>query len=142
MNPPPTNAFQLHLTVTDNDIDALQHVSNVTVVRWFSRAAWHHSKHLGYDEDAYHTIGSWFVVKRHEIDYHQSAVLGDELTLYTWPSSIKKVSAERRYQLIRNADNAPIADGLTVWAYVDADTQRPKRIPPEVADTFDPAKWT
>lgn len=136
----PENAFVLELTVGEDDIDALKHVSNVTIVKWFSRAAFKHSESLGYDAEAYHRLGAWFVVRRHEIDYHNSAKAGDRLKLYTWPSGLKKVTAERRYRLERD-EGAPIAEGLTVWAYVDAETERPKRIPQAVRDTFDPAKW-
>ena len=136
----PENVFVLELEVGADDIDALKHVSNVTIVKWFSRAAFEHSESLGYDAEAYHRLGAWFVVRRHEIDYHRSAKAGDRLRLLTWPSGLKKVTAERCYVLERD-DGAPIAEGLTVWAYVDAETERPKRIPPEVREAFDPAKW-
>jgi acyl-CoA thioester hydrolase len=137
----PTNAFELRLTVEPGDIDEQQHVSNVTVVKWMSRAAWEHSKALGYDMAAYHELGAWFVVRRHEIDYHHPARLGDELVIATWPSDLRKAVAERRHVITRASDHALIAEGLNVWAYVDATTSRPLRMPPQVREAFDPDRY-
>lgn len=141
MSDVPGSAFKLDLTVSDDDIDAQGHVSNVTIVKWFSRAAWLHSKSLGYDLGRYRELGAWFVVRRHEIDYHRSAVLGEALTLHTWPSQLGKATAERRYRLVHAAGGELVAAGLTLWAYIDIETGRPRRIPAAVADAFDPANW-
>lgn len=133
---PPANAFQLPLQVGESDVDRQGHVSNVRVVGWFSRAAFAHSEALGYDLDAYRRLGGWFVVRRHEIDYHQPARAGDELLLHTWPTTMARATAERRYLLLRVADSAPVARGLTVWAYVNVKTGRPMRIPDELRRAF------
>jgi len=138
----PTNAFALPITVVEDDIDAQGHVSNVTIVKWMSRAAWQHSQALGWGVEQYRQLGAWFVVRRHEIDYHASAVLGDALIAYTWPSGLAKATAERRHVILRAADQAPVAVGLNRWAYVDATTGRPLRIPDELRRTFDPAQFT
>ncbi len=137
----PANAFEMRLTVGADDVDVQGHVSNVTIVGWISRAAWEHSKALGYDLDAYRELGAWFVVRRHEVDYHGFARRGDELTVSTWPTDLRKVVAERRHEIRRAADDALIAEALNVWAFVDATTGRPVRIPDAVRAAFDPAKW-
>jgi len=137
----PAQAFELHLAVGDDDIDIQRHVSNVTIVQWMSQAAWEHSKALGYDLAAYEALGAWSVVRRHEIDYHHPAKLGDELVVHTWPSDLRKAVAERRHVITRPADGALIAEGLNVWAYVDAATGRPLRMPPAVREAFDPARF-
>ncbi len=139
--PIPSNAFVLPLTVDDTAIDLQGHASNVEVVRWISRAAWAHSRALGWDEAAYHEHGAWFVVRRHEVDYIASAKLGDELLIHTWPSALGKASAERRHIITRPADNAIIARAVNMWALVDIQTGRPRRITPELQRTFDPARF-
>jgi len=138
---PPTNAFSIELTVAACDIDEQGHASNIEVVRWMSRAAGMHSVSLGYDTPAYERLGAMFVIRRHEIDYLQSAQLGDQLVCHTWPSDLKRATAERRHLVVRPADGAIIARCLNVWAYINTKTGRPQRIPPEVRDAFDPAKF-
>lgn len=139
---PVPRPFTLPIEVTEEDIDAQRHVSNVRIVAWMSRLAWRHSCALGYDMAQWHVIGGWFVVRRHEVDYHASAVLGDRLLGITWPSKIGRVTAERRHQIRRLSDGRLIAEGLNVWAYVDIQTGRPARIPRAVADAFDPAHFS
>lgn len=136
----PANAFAMKLTVGADDIDAQGHASNVTILKWISRAAWKHSTALGYDLEAYRKLGAWFVVRRHEIDYHGFARLDEQLIVYTWPSDLRKVVAERKH-VIQRADGSLVAEGVNIWAYVDAKTGRPLRIPPQVRDTFDPARF-
>lgn len=134
---PPGNAFVMPIDVGDDDIDEQGHVSNVTIVKWMSRAAYAHSAALGWDMDRYHADGAWFVVRRHEIDYHGYARAGDQLALTTWPCGMGKARADRRHVIRRQADDALIATGLNVWAYVDAATGRPRRIPDDLRRAFD-----
>ena len=61
--------------------------------------------------------------------------------MYTWPAGLERATAERRYIVMRDDDQTVIARALTVWGFVDAATGRPKRIPLEVASTFDPVKF-
>ena len=137
----PAEAYRLAITVGDDDIDAQGHVSNVTIVKWLSRTAWQHAVALGCDMEYWRGIGGWFVVRRHEVDYLQSARLGDTVIVYTWPNAIGKVTAERRHVLVREADDAVMVRAVNTWAYVDVQTGRPKRIPSDVRGIFDPAKW-
>jgi acyl-CoA thioester hydrolase len=137
----PANAFALSIDVARDAVDLQGHVSNVEIVRWMSRAAWAHSRALGFDEARYRQLGAWFVVRRHEIDYHASAVAGDRLICHTWPTALGKATAERRYIIRRTGDGVLIAAGRTVWAYVDMTTGRPVRIPQEVGAAFEPGRF-
>ena len=137
----PDNAFRWPVTVTHAEIDGLGHASNVAVVGWISRAAWEHSRTLGYDLDQYREAGGVFVVRRHEIDYRAQARLDDELICWTWPTALAKATAERRHRILRPADGTVIAEAHNVWAFMDMDTGRPKRIPSAVRETFDPGKF-
>jgi acyl-CoA thioester hydrolase len=137
---PPQNAFDLAIEVTERDVDDQGHASNVAVVRWFSRGAYAHSAALGWDLQRYREAGAWFVVRRHEIDYHAYAQLGDRLILTTWPNELGKATAERHHVLRREGDDALIAAGRNVWAYVDVDSGRPKRIPEHLRALFCPPR--
>lgn len=138
---PPASAFTISTDVTEDDVDELGHVSNVTIVKWMSRGAYAHSQSLGWDLEKYREVGAWFVVRRHEIDYHRFALAGDRVTLRTWPTALGKATAERRHVICRASDGEVIATGLNVWAFVDAATGRPRRIPDEARRAFDPARF-
>jgi len=129
------------MTVVPDDIDDQDIASNVAVVGWMIRAAIAHSTDLGYDRVEYARLGSMFVVRRHEIDYHLSARLGDKLILRTWPSFFKAATAHRKHEVIRADDGAVIARGLNIWAWVNRQTGRPMRLPAEVTSAFDPAQF-
>ncbi len=137
----PSNAFMMKIVVGDDDIDMQGHVSNLEIVRWMSRAAWAHSTSLGFDEVKYREIGGWFVVRRHEIDYLAPAVEGDRLALWTWPSGLGKVTAERKHHLVRESDGAVIARGVNMWAYIGIESGRPVRMPNDIRDAFDPTRF-
>jgi acyl-CoA thioester hydrolase len=139
--PVPTTAFVLELKVEPEDIDDLEHVSNVRVVDWMNRAAVAHSTALGFDIARYRAVGGVFVVRKHEIEYLASAYLGDELLAFTWPSAIERASAERRHEIRRKGDGRVIARGKNLWVFVSFESGRPMRIPAEVLAAFDPKKF-
>ena len=141
MDSPPPNAHRLELTVEAADIDAQGHASNVAILGYLSRAAADHSASLGWESSSYRKLGGMFVVRRHEIDYHAQATEGQALACLTWPSGLAKATAERRYRLIRCGDGKTVAEGRTVWAYVDQQTGRPMRIPPPLREAFDPSRF-
>ena len=136
---PPVSDAPRHTIVvrpTDEDIDELDHVSNLVYLRWVLQAARAHSDAVGWDTAAYRDLGSIWVVRRHEIDYAQSARLGDEVALTTWVDSWKRVSSVRRTEIVRRADDRVLARAATTWAFVDLESARPTRIPPSVQGAF------
>jgi acyl-CoA thioester hydrolase len=139
--PIPPHAFAWPFTITHDMVDVQGRVANHEIVRLLVETAARHSDALGWDLEAYRRLGAWWVVRRHEVDYHVPAVEGDDLLCHTWPSDVARASAERRHVLLRPADGAVIAVARNVWALVDLATGRPRRIPPEVLSAFDPAKW-
>lgn len=121
---------------TAEDIDELDHVSNLVYLRWVLEVARAHSDAVGWDTAAYRELGSIWVVRRHEIDYAQSALLDDEIALTTWVDAWKRVSSVRRTEIIRRADDRVLARAATTWAFVDLESARPTRIPPSVQGAF------
>jgi len=104
-------------------------------------AAIAHSAQLGYNASAYRRLQSMFVVRRHEIDYSRSAREGDQLLCATWPTLMEKATAHRKHEIVRVGDGVRIATGLNIWAYIDAQTGRPRRIHDEVLAAFDPSRF-
>ena len=76
----------LTLNVRDADIDDFNHVNNVVYLGWMARAAWDHSKALGFDFAAYRARDCGFVVTRHEIDYKAAALADETVHIATWVS--------------------------------------------------------
>jgi acyl-CoA thioester hydrolase len=126
--------FCVPLVVTDDDMDALGHVSNVTYVRWVQDVARAHSEHVGYGYEAYVALGAVFVVRRHEIDYLKPAYAGDVVKLVTWVDSWARVSSIRKTRVMR--DGVELARAATIWALVSNESGRPCRIPAEVKRAF------
>lgn len=137
----PPNAYRTSFTVTSEMVDLQRHVANHEIVRLLVETAVRHSDAVGWDLGAYHDLGAWWVVRRHEVDFLTPARLGDELCCYTWPVGVRKTSAERRHVLVRAEDEAVIARAHNTWALLDMETGRPRRIPAEMREAFDPAKW-
>ena len=134
-------AFRWPVRVGIADIDVQNHASNVAVLSWMNQAAWEHSVALGYPAQAYQQLGSMWVVRRHEIIYHQQALLDDELICLTWLGAMSKVTADRHHKIVRPADGAVIAEGTNTWAFVSIASGRPTRIPPPIVERFDPGQF-
>ena len=96
--------FRLELVVSDDDIDALGHASNIAFVRWIQDVALAHSASVGLDLDAYQRLGAVFVVVRHENDYLRPALRGDALEARTWISNVMAAKCLRSTELVRKHD--------------------------------------
>jgi len=131
-------SFFYHITVEPEHCDTQGHVNNAVYVQWMDKAAYAHSRDVGYDWDRYQQLGATFVVRRHEIEYLSPAFSGDTIVVATWPCVMKRFNATRRHQIIRPADGLTLARAHTQWIYVDQQTTRPRRMPQEMIDAFDP----
>jgi acyl-CoA thioester hydrolase len=142
MSTPASPGFATEIAVAADDIDELGHVSNVVYVRWILHAAQAHSRAVGYDFAAYQRLGAVFVVRRHEVDYLASALAGDRILLRTWVDSLKAASSVRMTSILRlHADReVELARGRTLWALIDLETGRPRRIPDELRAAFGPPR--
>ena len=131
---PPPDAFVLppqfilSLAVQAGDIDDFNHVNNVVYLSWMARAAWAHSKQLGFDFAAYRQRDCGFVVTRHEIDYKAAALAGERVHIATWVSlNDGRLRLRRRFQML--ADNGrELALGLSDFAAMKISTGRAMRM--------------
>ena len=139
--PPASRPFVMPYTVPQDDIDEQGRANNVAFVRWMNLAAIGHSLDLGFDHARFEALGAMFVVRRHEIDYRFPAFAGDELELRTWPSLMRAATAHRNHEIVRVRDGAVLARGMNIWAYIGITSGKPMRMPQEVLDAFDPARF-
>jgi acyl-CoA thioester hydrolase len=131
--------YRRELVASEEDIDELGHVSNITYVKWLQLAATEHSAAVGWDPAAYRALGGVFVVYRHEIDYRAQAYAGDRIELCTWVQSWSTASSVRRTEMRRCGDGVLLASASTQWAFVSFDGGRPRRIPDELRRAFSQA---
>jgi acyl-CoA thioester hydrolase len=131
-----TRIYDLTIDVTDGDIDALGHVSNIAYVRWIQDAAVAHSTAVGLDFDSYRRLGAVFVVRRHEIDYLRPVLRSDRVEARTWIDTAMAAKCTRVTELRRASDGGLAAKALTTWGFIDAVTGRPTRIPSELMAPF------
>jgi len=128
--------FRLRIVTAPDEIDQLNHVSNVVYLNWVLRVATAHSDAVGFTWPAYQELGSVFMVSRHEIDYLRPAVADDEIDLVTWIEDWKGASCIRCTSIRRVRDDRELARARTKWVMVSLDRNRPTRIPAQVKEGF------
>jgi acyl-CoA thioester hydrolase len=79
-------------------------------------------------------------VVRHEIDYKQPALLGDEIVVKTWVEAERGLKFHRHTELRRVRDGVVVAKALSVWCPIDAQTRRPSLASEEIRRRFSIAK--
>jgi acyl-CoA thioester hydrolase len=128
--------FQYPHTVGDDEIDAQGHVGNVEYLKWMQAAAVEHSAAQGWPAERYRQSGAGWVVRSHTIEYRQPVFAGQQVIVLTWVSDFRKTRSLRKYKIVRPADDAVVATGATDWAYIGLERRVPRRIPPELAESF------
>lgn len=123
----------IRLRVRHHDMDALGHVNNAVYLHYVEEAAIEHGRALGYDEARWRELGGLWIVRRHEIEYRQPAVAGDELVITTRVLGYERARGLRRTTVER--DGVLLVEAKTEWAWIGLDG-RPRRIPPEVIADF------
>jgi acyl-CoA thioester hydrolase len=128
--------FEYEHTVLPDEIDALDHASNVAYVEWMQAAALAHSTALGWPADRYLRLGMGWVVRAHAIEYLQPAFAGEDVIVRTWVATMRKATSSRRYEICRKSDGQILATAETRWAFIDYATRQPARVPKGVAESF------
>ncbi len=142
--PSPSPTYHLDIIASPDEVDALEHVSNVVYLNWVQRVAQAHSDAMGYDLRAYRRLGAVFVVKRHEIEYVRPAYAGERIRLSTWIAKWRPASSIRMTSISRLADArgrvepepVELTRAETLWALVDIESGRPRRIPETLRAAF------
>jgi acyl-CoA thioester hydrolase len=124
------------ITVRPGEIDEQGHVSNVQYVAWMQDAAVAHSSAQGWTPQRYVDLRATWVVRSHFIEYLQPAFAGERVLVRTWVADFRKVTSLRKYRIIRPADGVVLATAETNWAFISRETGAPRRIPPEMAQSF------
>ncbi len=130
-------SFQRTRTIKPEHIDELGHVNNQVWMDFVVRLSNAHAKDTGSSLEELRAMGALWIVRKHEIDYHAPGFAGEELLEETWLSELRGARSIRRTRFTRIQDQQILVEGCTVWAYVDAETHRPKRIPKELIKSYE-----
>lgn len=132
--------FTLAVSPQATDIDGLQHTNNAVYVRWCEDIGWAHSEALGLGLSDYHRLDRAMAIRRGQYDYLLPSVQGEQLTLATWLlASDGKLTMDRRFQLIRNRDQATLLRGRWDLVCIELSSGRARRMPKEFGDIYLPA---
>lgn len=119
--------------VSNNEIDNLNHVNNVTYLQWVQNAAEKHWEKLSNKNINENFV---WVVLRHEIDYMSPAFLNESITITTWIGKSHGVKSERFVEITR--DNQLLAKAKTIWVLLHKKSLKPTRIPLEILKIMTP----
>ena len=126
--------FTLQRTPNAADIDGLHHTNNAVYVQWCETIGWAHSEALGLGLADYLRLNRAMAIRRAEYDYILPTQLGEALTLATWlVATDGKLTMERRFQLVRDADQALILRGRWVLVCIEVSSGKARRMPEEFA---------
>ena len=131
-----SDVFKAHFTVDEEMIDMNEHVNNLHYLDWTNKTAGKHCRDVGWPSSRLREIGKGFVVRSHQIQYREAALLGDEILIETWIATMEKVSSLRKYRILRESDGRLLARAETVWAFIDRSTMRLAKIPIEIQEAF------
>lgn len=131
------NPFTLALSPRAGDIDGLNHTNNAVYVRWCEQIGWAHSETLGLGLEDYRRLDRAMAIRRGEYDYLLPTFEGEQLTLATWlAGGDGKLAMERRFQLIRNSDQATVLRGRWDLVCIEMSSGRARRMPPEFLEAY------
>ncbi|MCL2761846.1 MAG: acyl-CoA thioesterase [Treponema sp.] len=117
------------LRVRTYECDSYGHVNNANYLNYLEFARYELLRDVGFDYHKAVDAGYGLFIARIEIDYKRPALTDDLLTIKSWP--IKKGAVMGTLaQEIRCGDNL-LVEAKVTWAFVDAKTGMPVRIPKE-----------
>jgi len=125
--------FEQHLTVSESDLDELNHVNNVQYLQWIQDIAKTHWESRASDEvkEEY-----FWVVIRHEIDYKKQAFLDEELLIQTFVGEHTHVTSQRHVNVLNKESGEILVKAKSTWCLMDHKTKKPVKISEELLRVF------
>jgi acyl-CoA thioester hydrolase len=131
------NPFIQPIRPSTQDIDGLEHTNNAIYVQWCESIAWAHSASFGLDLQAYRRLDRAMAIREARYEYLLASNLGDELLIGTWlVGSDRRLTLQRRFQIIRPRDNAIILRGHWELVCIEISSGRARRMPEEFCKAY------
>lgn len=118
---------------TEDDIDELGHVNNAVYLIWAQDIAVAHWRTVGPGDLLEKYV---WVALRHEIDYRDQVLAGEDVEVRTWLGRAAGPRFERHVDVRKPGAARFSAKVLTDWCLIDAKTRKPKRVGPDILVPF------
>jgi acyl-CoA thioester hydrolase len=132
----PRSRFAMTITVDQADIDELGHVNNTVYLRYVEELTRAHAIQIGMDLDGMRANGAVPVARKHVIQYHRGASLGDQLVLSTQITIANGPRAGRHNEVRLVRDGTLLVEVDSDWVWVDPVRLRPRAAPRAILDAF------
>jgi len=126
--------FEKLITVSRDDLDALEHVNNVRYIHWVNDVAKAHWNQNATEKMLKDYV--WVLVK-HCIEYKSSAILNEVIKLKTYVTQSEGVTSTRIVEMYQNETENLLVRSETTWCLLSSINLRPARITAEIVDLFD-----
>ncbi|WP_033962209.1 acyl-CoA thioesterase [Psychroserpens jangbogonensis] len=125
--------FEKKITVKTEDLDARNHVNNVTYVQWVQNIA-----EENWIDNTSTTIRDnyYWVMLSHHIQYKAEAILGDGLLLKTFVTKSEGLRSTRIVEIYNQNTSKLLSSSETIWCLMSHETNKPTRITQEIVELF------
>ena len=130
--------FTQRWKVRTYEVDENGHVNNAVYVQWAEQLTAEHAEAVGFGREWSIERGGAWLVRRHEITYHQPARRGDEIELTVRVVGVGGVRGNRHTEIRRAGEAALLAEVASEWVWVRIADGRPARVPNELVVAFSP----
>ena len=134
---PPPGATILAHRVAPYELDALAHVNNANYVHYVEHAALDAATAVGWSIDRQLGAGGRLRAIRHDLEYLDGALLGDEIRIASWPTAVDDERVELATLITRAADATPLLRAVSAYGWIDAGRRRVS-LPAPLRDAFVP----
>ena len=117
--------------------ESVPHVNNVVYLAWFDRIAELAGELRGPSREDLAARGRMWFAARHEIDYLAEVFAGERLIAATWIHDHRRTSCRRDTLIHRAEDDRVVARARSTWTWINLETRRPCRMPPELLAELD-----
>ena len=125
--------FEEQIIVSKHDLDELNHVNNITYIKWILGVAKKHWKKLVSNEIR---NNYYWILLEHNIKYLHPAVINDKIRINTYIQNTQEVKSNRIVEIYNKETNKLLVTSETKWCLIDAKKNRPCRIPNEIRKAF------
>ena len=131
------SAFESDFRVRSYELDSFGHANYAVYLNWFEEARWEAFRQGGFPAESLEERGWAVYVVRVEVDYENEARMGDRLRIRTAVESYRRTSMVIGQVAVRaDEPDVVVARSRVVAVWIDAETRRPTRLPPEVKDAL------
>ncbi len=128
--------FTIDLIVGAEHIDRYGHVNNLSYLTWCEDVAWAHSEAVGLGFADYQRLDRAMALRKIEIEYRQAGFSGERVRVANWIVDIGRLTAARRYQILRLDDGATLARARCDFVCIELGSGKPRRMPPEFVERY------